>query len=134
MEKDKLKELIIEHKEKFLLKTGLIRREIQEDIENYLKHKEIILITGVRRGGKSSLMRLICNDVMAKFKVSPSNILYLNFEDERFIDFSIKDFDLLYETFIEIEDPKGRKYFFLDEIQKGKIRIFFIGNQEKEER
>lgn len=117
MEKDKLKELIIEHKERFLSKTGLIKREIQKDIENYLKHKEIILITGVRRGGKSSLMKLICDDIIEKFTVPTPSILYLNFEDERFIDFTVKDFEPLYETFIEVENPKGRKYFFLDEIQ-----------------
>ncbi len=117
MEKNKLKELIIEHKEKFLLKGGLVRREIQDDIENFIKQKEIILITGVRRGGKSSLMRLISEDIISRFKVPATNILYLNFEDERFIEFTVKDFESLYETFIEIENPQGKKYFFLDEIQ-----------------
>jgi len=117
MEKNKLKELIIEHKEKFLSKGGLVRREIQDDIKNFIKQKEIILITGVRRGGKSSLMKLICDDIVTKFNVPIPNVLYLNFEDERFVDFSVKDFETLYETFIEIENPGGRKYFFLDEIQ-----------------
>ncbi|TSA11174.1 MAG: ATP-binding protein [Deltaproteobacteria bacterium] len=117
MEKYKLRELIIEHKERFLLKGGLIRREVQDDIARYLEHKEIILITGVRRGGKSSLMKLICDDIISGFNVPSSNILYLNFEDERFVDFSVKDFEPLYEIFIEVENPKGRKYFFLDEVQ-----------------
>lgn len=117
MEKNKLKELIIEHKEKFLSKGGLVRREIQDDIKNFIKQKEIILITGARRGGKSSLMKLICDDIVTKFNVPIPNVLYLNFEDERFVDFSVKDFETLYETFIEIENPRGRKYFFLDEIQ-----------------
>ena len=117
MEKDKLRELIIEHKERFLSRKGLIKREIQRDIENYIKHKEIILITGVRRGGKSSLMRLICDDIIIRFDIPKANVLYLNFEDERFVDFTVRDFETLYETFIETESPEGRKYFFLDEIQ-----------------
>lgn len=117
MEKNKLRELVVEHKEGFLSRKGLIRREIQKDIERYIKHKEIILITGVRRGGKSSLMRLICDDIIAKYNVPVSNILYINFEDERFVDFIVKDFEALYETFLETENPKGKKYFFLDEIQ-----------------
>jgi len=85
-----------------------------------LKQREVVLITGVRRGGKSCLMKLICDDIIASFAIPPSNILYLNFEDERFIDFTVKDFELLYETFLEIENPRGRSYFFLDEIQNVK--------------
>lgn len=118
MEKNRLKELIIEHKERFLTKTDLVKREIQQNIDPLLMQREIIVITGVRRGGKSSLMRLISNDIMEKFDVPASNILYLNFEDERFIEFGIEDFERLYEMFLEVENPKdGRRYFFLDEIQ-----------------
>lgn len=117
MEKNKLKELIVAHKENFLSKKGLVERDVQKDIRDYIKHREIILITGVRRGGKSSLMKLMCDDIIAKFNVPSSNIIYMNFEDERFVDFTVKDFETLYETFLEIENPKGRKYFFLDEIQ-----------------
>lgn len=117
MEKNKLKELIIGQKEKLFSKAGLVVRNIQKDIEKFLKSKEIILITGVRRSGKSCLMRLISDDLTSKFNVPQSNILYLNFEDERFTDFTVNDFDLLYETYLEIESPKGRKYFFLDELQ-----------------
>jgi len=58
MQKEKIKELIIQHKEKFLAKTDLVRREIQEGFENFLRSKEVILITGIRRSGKSSLMKL----------------------------------------------------------------------------
>src|SRR4030042_3369464 len=117
MEKDKLKELLIGHKERFLSKQELIGREIQTSIEKYIKHKEIVLITGIRRGGKSSLMKLICDDLISRLNVPTSNILFVNFEDERFIDFTAHDFERLFETFLEIENPRGRKYFFLDEIQ-----------------
>lgn len=120
MEKEKLKELIIEHKEKFLKKTELIKREIQKDIAPLLNQREIIIITGVRRGGKSSLMRLISNDLIEKYDILRDNILYLNFEDERFTYFDINDFEQVYEIFLELYHPVGRKYFFLDEIQNVK--------------
>ena len=120
MEKNKLKELILEHKTRFLARDHLTKRDIQKSIEPYLKQREIILITGVRRSGKSSLMRLICDDVITKFNIPVSNILYLNFEDDRLVDFTVKDFDALHEIFVETENPRGKKYFFLDEIQNVK--------------
>jgi len=117
MEKNKMKQLIIEHKERFLSTEDLVNRENQKAINSYLKQKEIVIITGVRRSGKSSLMRLISRDIMKHQDPLPDNILYLNFEDERFIDFSHNDFEPLYEIFLELYGPKGKKYFFLDEIQ-----------------
>jgi hypothetical protein len=117
MQKEKIKELIVEQKITFLTKTGLTKRDNLEQIAKYISCKEIILITGVRRSGKSSLMRLICDELLEKRKVNEENILYLNFEDERFVDFSVKDFESIDETFLEINDIRGTKYFFLDEIQ-----------------
>jgi predicted AAA+ superfamily ATPase len=118
MDKNKLKELLIEYKQRFLTaRTDLIRREVQDNIEPFIEFKEVVIITGPRRGGKSSLMKLICDDLIKKYKVPPSNILYLNFEDERFIEFNISDFAQIYELFLQINKPAGRQYFFLDEIQ-----------------
>ena len=96
----------------------MIRRKIQDNIEPFIKFKEVVIITGPRRGGKSSLMKLICDDLLKKDRVLPSNILYLNFEDERFIEFNAADdFAQIYELFLQINKPTGRLYFFLDEIQ-----------------
>lgn len=117
MEKENLKELIVEHKDRFLTRKDLIPRDLQSEIARYLPQREIVILTGVRRCGKSSLMRLICGDLLEKESVPFNNILYLNFEDERFLSFTAQDFDLLYETFMEMENPKGRLFMFLDEIQ-----------------
>ena len=118
MDKNKLKELLIEYKQRFLTaRTDLIRRKIQDNIEPFIEFKEVVIITGPRRSGKSSLMKLICDDLIKKYKIFPSNILYLNFEDERFIEFNISDFAQIYELFLQINKPTGRLYFFLDEIQ-----------------
>ena len=117
MEKEKLKELIVGHKEKFLSRGGLVKREIQDEISKYIPQREILIITGIRRSGKSSLMKLLCDDLIKSGNVSENNILYLNFEDERFVPFTVQDFEPLYETFLELENPQGRTYLFLDEIQ-----------------
>ncbi|PKL92987.1 MAG: hypothetical protein CVV21_01175 [Candidatus Goldiibacteriota bacterium HGW-Goldbacteria-1] len=116
METVKLKELVQSHRERFLARGGLIKRELQSGLEKFYDTGEIVLITGVRRSGKSSLMRLICGDIM-KAGVRKENILYVNFDDERFIDFTSADFEVLYETYLEAENPRGKKYFFFDEIQ-----------------
>ncbi|MFZ5569648.1 MAG: ATP-binding protein [Thermodesulfobacteriota bacterium] len=117
MDKLKLKELITLHKDRFLSKTDFFPRELQEKTRPFLAQREILVFTGVRRSGKSSLMRLICSDLMELHGVERPNILYLNFEDERFAGFTAADFDSLYESFLELEAPKGKVWLFLDEIQ-----------------
>ena len=92
MENEKIRELIIEHKERFLGRRNLIRREVQVEIARFLLQREIILVTGVRRSGKSSLLRLICGDLLARGDIVPADILYLNFDDERFSSFTVQDF------------------------------------------
>ncbi len=118
MERNKIKELILEYRERFTSPDdSLIPREIQKTIQSYLSSKEIIFITGTRRGGKSSLMKLVCADLIKDNLIPLTNILYLNFEDERFIEFKVSDFNLIYEVFLEENAPNKKSYFFLDEIQ-----------------
>ncbi|MBI4691114.1 MAG: ATP-binding protein [Nitrospirae bacterium] len=117
MEREKIRELITAHTRTFLARKDLVSRELQREISRLLPQREIVLISGVRRSGKSSLMRLICDDIIIKEAVTASNILYVNFEDERFVDFTIRDFEPLYEAFLELQRPKGKKFLFFDEIQ-----------------
>jgi len=116
MEKRKLTELIIEHKEKALSGGSYIMRDRLIEARTILNQKEIHIISGVRRCGKSTLMRFLMERLIEE-GVKKQNILYLNFEDDRFAEFTTADFERLYEAFLEVELPLGRKYFFLDEIQ-----------------
>ena len=116
MEKRKLTELIVEHKEKALSGDNYIVRDSLSDAQKILNQKEIHIISGVRRCGKSTLMRLLMGRLIEK-GVKKQNLLYLNCEDDRFAEFTTADFQPLYEAFLEVESPVGRKYFFLDEIQ-----------------
>jgi Predicted ATPase (AAA+ superfamily) len=117
METHLLKSLIIFQKERFLSEKKLIKREILADVLKFLSGREVIFITGIRRSGKSSLLYLIAKELLEKGNVGKPNILFINFEDERFINFTYEDFDKLYQTYLEIENPVGRKYLFFDEIQ-----------------
>lgn len=72
------------------------------------KDNEIIVISGIRRCGKSTFLNEI------RFKSKEQNY-YLNFDDERLLHFSIEDFQLLYELFIELFGEQ--KTFYFDEIQ-----------------
>jgi len=105
MDKLRLKQLIIEQQEYFKKVEGLIERDI--NINSYLKGNEIILITGIRRCGKSSLLKLISNLFEKK--------VYINFDDIRFTDFNINDFQDLQELIVELYGEEIN--YFLDEIQ-----------------
>ncbi len=112
-----LKSLVLIHKEKFFKKKDLIKRELLNNFDKELNSREIIFIYGIRRSGKSSLLNLIAKDLIHNRKIPSKNILFVNFEDERFINFRTEDFDKLFTLFLELENPKGKKYLFFDEIQ-----------------
>jgi predicted AAA+ superfamily ATPase len=116
-----LKELIREQKIIFEAETSepLIEREALKKIPEYLKLPHAIVISGLRRSGKSTLLKQIRRNFY-----QDRLVYYFNFEDERLIDFQVEDFNLLYETFIEISGD-GRVFFF-DEIQNVKGWELFV--------
>ncbi len=118
MELSQLKDILALHRERFLGRTGLVGREKQEVIASWLRQREIISIVGVRRSGKSSLLRLLAGDLMEKGSIAENRILYLNFEDERFTDFKPSDFEKILEAADEVLGSGGKRWFFLDEVQK----------------
>jgi len=120
MNKEDLKEVIVSQKKLFLEKTNLFQREILTGFyDRFRKLKEIIVITGVRRCGKSSLMKLIWADFKLKENLSDNQLLYINFEDERLVGFSKDDFARLLEAHYELFGKAEAKkvFLFLDEIQ-----------------
>ena len=84
--------------------TG-IERQLLHTID--VRSPFIIILSGVRRCGKSTLLHQIINSL--------DHYYYFNFEDPRAIHFEVTDFDKLDRVFHE-EFGEGRYYFF-DEIQ-----------------
>ncbi len=140
-----LKEILVSQKQVFLNKKGLFKREVLQGFyEKYNKQKEILIITGIRRAGKSSLMKLVWDEFKSKQFLTDDQLLYFNFEDERLVGFDRKDFDKLLEAYYQLNSPSaGKKIFlFLDEVQnikywekwlnrlleEGKYKIFVTGS------
>ncbi len=99
-----LKEIIREQKQLFVDSKPGIKRDV--DIKHCLTSKQIIVISGIRRCGKSTLMRQISE------KYNDFN--YVNFDDERLINFSVENFDDLMTVFQQFSNSK---IIFADEIQ-----------------
>jgi predicted AAA+ superfamily ATPase len=96
--KDTLRD-IIEDQNNRLPQPALITREVQLPSET----NRVIIVTGVRRCGKSILLRTSFFE----------NGLYVNFEDPRLVSFEVHDFPKLEEIQLE----QNKEVLLLDELQ-----------------
>ena len=83
-----------------------------------LDGNRIVTITGIRRCGKSSLLGLAINRLLER-GVPRERILYVGFDDERFLSMAPENFDELLQAYREMypETPLKDVYMFFDEIQ-----------------
>ncbi len=89
-------------------------REIYEEIKKFLRTRQIIALTGLRRVGKTTLILKIVEDNIKGFDAK--NILYFSFDDFR--DFRIRDIMNVYARIMNKDFDKGNYLFLFDEIQK----------------
>lgn len=71
---------------------------------------------GIRRTGKSYMMYQQIHKLMND-GIPLSQIIYVNFEDERLLEIDVDDLNTLVEIGIEFSGSNGKPYLFLDEIQ-----------------
>jgi len=107
MERQQLKQIIIDQQQ-LNLPENFIARNILNELASLQKTKQILVITGIRRSGKSTLLQEIRTHAKEKN-------YYFNFDDDRLTNFTLVDFELLLELFIELYGAEKTAYF--DEIQ-----------------
>lgn len=115
-----LKEIVTSQKSLFLNKQDLFERTLLKTVvKRYGRLKEIVVITGLRRVGKSSLMKLVWDEFKKEEQLSDDQCLYFNCEDERLVSFSPEDFSKIIEIYYQLYSPNVHKriFLFLDEIQ-----------------
>lgn len=122
----------------------LYKRKITEEIKKWLFKKEIIILNGSRQVGKTSLLKILTEEI-ENAGVEKKNIFYLNLEEIKILEFLNANPENLLKYIIE---PNKINYFFLDEIQyldnpsnflkhlydkyAGKIKIIATGSSSLE--
>jgi len=95
----------------------MIKRESYiNEIKKFMNKPIIKVITGMRRSGKSIILKLISEELINE-GVSSNNIIYINFESLMFSE--LTDFKKFYNYIIEKSQTlQGKIYILLDEIQE----------------
>lgn len=107
IEKDILRQIVRMQQEQGFSIKETVKRDLLPEILRWFDDKRILILTGLRRSGKSTLLKQIMQN--------KKDFCYVNFEDERFIDFEAKEFEKLNEVLMEFYGDV--KTYFFDEIQ-----------------
>lgn len=127
---------------------GGFPREITKELVSLVPTRHIIALVGVRRCGKSTVIKQMINHLIANKKVPPQNILFLNLEAPILDAFRADPNNLqkIFEEYLSLANPrKGRIYVFLDEVQffsnwqvfvkniyeKGGVKFFVTGSNSQ---
>ncbi|WP_300341223.1 ATP-binding protein [Fusobacterium sp.] len=95
----------------------MIKRDLYlNKIKNFIDKPVVKVITGMRRSGKSMILKLISQELLEK-GISSQNIIYINFESLMFSE--LTEFKILYKYIKEKSQTLiGKVYILLDEIQE----------------
>lgn len=125
MEPSEVEQLIIKWNPHFTNSTkgewvGTVPREkYLERLVKAMVLRHIVILTGVRRSGKSTLMRQLMGKLIES-GVNPENVLYLYFEDlliQKYLPLGGDLLEQLYTFYLQKYNPQGKVYVFLDELQ-----------------
>lgn len=94
------------------IEIPVFERDLLSKIQKYIKYKQILAITGLRRVGKTTIIK----QVIQGLDVHKKNICYISFDDIDFQKYTVAE-DLI-NYFLEFSDKNKKRYLFLDEIQK----------------
>lgn len=98
-----------------MVNSNLKKRELYlQQLKAFQDTEMIKVITGIRRCGKSSLMKLMADELRHSGK-EDKQIIEINFESMRFSEMTVKEF---YGYIADRIVPEKRMYFFFDEVQR----------------
>ncbi len=93
---------------------GLKRTKYINKLIPLLERKEILILKGIRRSGKTTIIKQLINYLLNS-NIKKENILYINFDDYNFLPYlNLKLLDFI----LKQVNLKSKCYLFLDEIQK----------------
>lgn len=107
---------------------GGVPRSLLYGIIKNIDLPHILSIVGVRRCGKSTLIRQIINHLIGEKKLNPKNILFLNLEHPGFSRYKseVAYLERIYEDYLKLATPEGLVYCFLDEVHYFKEWQVFV--------
>lgn len=106
---EQVRAMLLEQFTAFWQRDAGIEREKLAEIEKAAGVPHAIIISGLRRVGKSTLLAQVAH------RLREDQFYYVNFEDDRFLGFHAEDADDLYQMLVEVFGD--RKIFIIDEIQ-----------------
>ncbi len=95
---------------------NLQERSLYDVLLNNLQTKHIQILTGIRRSGKSTLFRMLINELMGQ--TNPKSILMLNMDDPLY--YEVWENSAMFYNLIELAEKltgEKVKYLFIDEAQ-----------------
>jgi len=107
MDREILKQIIMDQL-KYRSPRNYYHRTVTETIRGFADDPNIIILSGIRRSGKSTIQRMLQTELR---KTDSHSDYYFNFDDERLVHFQVTDFQTLLEVFIELFGDQSRFYF-----------------------
>ncbi|MBU1016973.1 MAG: ATP-binding protein [Patescibacteria group bacterium] len=99
--------------------TGVVRRQYIAQLDRFFNIPEIVVLTGVRRSGKSTILMQLIEYAHKKYEIPYKNFLYVNFEDPNFSrPVKTEEVYALIDFYKKEIKPKGKIYIFFDEAQE----------------
>ena len=102
-----LRQLVIQQKIQIGKGGGYVERSILRHVLKAFSDNRVLILSGIRRCGKSTLLKEIMQN--------KSGYCYVNFEDERLLNFRAEEFETLNEVLMEVYGTPD--IYFFDEIQ-----------------
>ena len=121
---------VVEYWNEEIGRSDVIKRDLMDDLMRSSKMEEVTVLKGVRRSGKTFMLFGLMKKIGGT---------YINFEDERLMDFSVEDFEKIFD----IAMKNNKKILYLDEVQEvegwekfahrvhRKLKIFVTGSNSK---